>query len=212
VKRPAPDGRPSPHAASPEPADAAGHGAGPGTNADGRLLAALALLDELVQEREAAWKGLVGRLDGLRQEIAVASAQAQRSRPLAARKAGRSDDVDQARPSTPPRDEARAPRLMQEFEAALRETEKRRLTLHAEMDDLRRRGQDLLRRLPTPLSRAYRSLADAGRLPAIAAVARGACGGCDSPLPESVIEDLSRGAAAVCGRCERLLYLERHVD
>ena len=80
------------------------------------------------------------------------------------------------------------------------------------MDDLRRRRQALVRRLPAPLSRAYQSLADAGRLPAIVGVAKGTCGGCESPLPDSVVEALSHGAAAVCGRCERLLHPARHVE
>jgi predicted nucleic acid-binding Zn-ribbon protein len=73
------------------------------------------------------------------------------------------------------------------------------------MDDLRRRRQALLRRLPAAISLAYQSLADAGRVPAIAAAAKGTCGGCESPLPESVMEALSHGAVAVCARCERLL-------
>jgi len=66
-------------------------------------------------------------------------------------------------------------------------------------------GRLLLQRLPASVSLAYQSLVDAGRLPAIAAVAKGVCGGCESPLTEPVIEALSRGAVAVCARCERLL-------
>lgn len=173
---------------------------------DGLLLAELADFDELLRERGAAWKELVRRLDALRREIAVTSAQVQRSRSLAARKASRDGDADQeARPAAPTRDEARATQLTREFEAALRETEKRRVSLHSEMENLRRRRQALLGRLPAALSRAYRLLADAGRGPAVAAVADGVCGGCESSLPESVIEALSHGAGAVCARCERLL-------
>jgi len=180
--------------------------AGHHPSGDGFLLAELATLDELLRKRNAAWKELVRRLDALRREIAVTNAQVQRSRSLAARRASRDGDDDQgARPSAPARDEARATRLTQEFEAALRETEERRVALHAEMDDLRRRRLAQLRRLPAAISRAYQSLVDAGRLPAIAAVAKGACGGCESPLPQSVIEALSHGAVAVCARCERLL-------
>jgi len=180
--------------------------AGHHPSGDGPLLAELAGLDELLRERGAAWKELVGRLDALRREIAITSAPVQRSRSLAARKKPQDDDADQeARPSAPTPDEARATRLKQEFEAALRETEERRVALHGEMDDLRRHRQALLGRLPAPLSLAYQSLADAGRLPAIAAVAKGTCGGCESPLSESVIEALSHGAVAVCARCERLL-------
>lgn len=171
---------------------------------DGVLLGHLAECDESLRERGAAWKDLARRLDGLRREIAVTSAEAQRSRSLAARKASRDGEGD-AGPSGPTREEVRATRLTQEFEAALRRTEERRVELHAEMDDIRRRRQSLLGRLPAPLSRAYQSLAGAGRLPAVAAVAKGACGACGSPLPESVIEALSHGAVAVCTRCERLL-------
>lgn len=93
---------------------------------------------------------------------------------------------------------------MQEFEAALRDIEEPRVALHAAMDDLRRRRQALLRRLPASLSSAYQSRADAGRLPAIAAVVKGTCGGCESPLPESVIEAFSHGADGVCASCDRL--------
>jgi len=74
-----------------------------------------------------------------------------------------------------------------------------------EMEDLRRRRQALLRSLPAPISSAYQSLADAGRMPAIADVTGGVCGGCGSPLPQFVIETLSHGAVAVCARCQRLL-------
>ena len=182
-----------------------GHTARHDPSGDGVLLAELAGLDELLRERGAAWKDFVRRLDTLRREIAVTSAQVQRSRSLAARRASRDGDAEEARLSAPDRDEARATRLTQEFEAALQETEERRVGLHAEMDDLRRRRQALLRRLPVPLSRAYQSLADAGRVPAVAAVTDGVCGGCASPLPESVVEALSCGAVAVCARCDRLL-------
>lgn len=181
--------------------------------ADGRLLADLAEIDELALERDADWKRRAQRRDALRREIAVTSAQIQRSRSLAAHMPSRDEeDVEAARPSAPTRDEDRAARLMQEFEAALRQTEERRVAFHAEMDDLRRRRQALLQRLPASVSRAYQSLAEAGRLPVIAAVAKGACGCCESPLPESVIEALSQGAVAACARCERLLHPARHAE
>ena len=180
---------------------------------DGLLLAQLAQLDESLRERDAAWKELVRRLDALRREIAVTGAQVQRSRSVAARKASRDSETDQeVRSSVSTRDQARVTRLTQEFEAAQREAEERRVALHAEMDDLRRRRQALVRRLPAPLSRAYQALTDAGRRPAIAAAAKGACGGCESPLPGSAIEGLGHGAVAVCACCERLLHLASHVE
>jgi predicted nucleic acid-binding Zn-ribbon protein len=213
LEKPAADGQ------LPDPA-APSESAGPGgrterhrPNADGGLLADLAELDELALERAAGWKRLAQRRDALRREIAVTSAQIQRSRSLAAHMpSGDEENVEAARPSALTRDEIRAARLMREFEAALRKIEERRVAFHAEMDDLRRRRQALLQRLSTSVSRAYQSLADAGRLPAIAAVAKGACGGCESPLPESVIGALSHGAAAVCARCDRLLHPARHVE
>ena len=122
------------------------------------------------------------------------------------RKASREGDADQgARTAGLTRDDARATRLTGEFEAALRETDKRRVSFHAEMEDLRSRRQALLRRLPTPIARAYQSLAAAGRTPAVASVSDGACGGCGSSLPESVVEALRHRAVAVCAVCDRLL-------
>lgn len=96
-------------------------------------------------------------------------------------------------------------------EAALRETEQRRVALHAEMDDLRRRGSALLRRLPASISRVYQSLTERGCTPAAVAVVNGACDGCGSPLPEFVVEALSQGAVLACARCERLLHPARPV-
>lgn len=195
------------------PLESAGPGGCPErdrASADGRLLADLAEIDELALERVAEWKRLAQRLDVLRRRIATTSAQIQRSRSLAVHTPSRDEDADEvARPSAPTRDEDRGVRLMQEFEATLRETEERRVAFHAQMDNLRRRRQALLQRLPAALSRLYQSLADAGRVPAIAAVAKGTCGGCESPLTEPVIEALSNGAVAACARCERLLHLAR---
>ena len=180
--------------------------AGHQPSGDGILLAELAGLDELLRERGDAWKELVRRLDALRREIAVTSARAQRSRSVAAGRASRGGEAyEEAKPSAPTRDEARAARLTQEFEAALRETEERRVALHAEMEDLRRRRQTLIGRLPASIARAYQSLADGGRTPAVASVVNGACGACQAPLPEFVIEALGQGAVVACAGCERLL-------
>jgi hypothetical protein len=202
-----PDGHGSDQAAPPASDSPGSRAARDHTSEDGRVLADLAKIDELLREREASWKGLVQRLDGLRREIAVLGAQVQRSRSLATRGAPREDDGHQGeKPSSAPdRHEARSSRLMQEFETALRETEARRGALHAEMDDLRLRRQALLGSLPASISRAYQSLADTGRVPAVAVVANGVCSGCGSPVPASVAEALSHEAAAVCARCERLL-------
>jgi hypothetical protein len=180
---------------------------------DGLLLTELADLDELLRERGAVWNDLVRCVDGFRQEIDVASAQARRSRSLAARRTLWRDDAgQQVGPSGPTGDEARAVWLTHEFEAALRETEQRRVALHAEMDDLRRHGRALLGRLPASVSRAYLSLTERGCTPAVVAVANGACEGCEAPLPELVVEALSQGAVVVCARCERLLHPARPAE
>ena len=92
------------------------------------------------------------------------------------------------------------------------DTEQRRLALHAEMDDLRRRQEAILRLLPVAISRAYQSLLDGGPAPAIAVVANGACGGCEAPLPEFVIEALSEGDVMACARRERLLRLAGPIE
>ena len=137
----------------------------PGRHAGGDaiLLADLADLDASLRQRGAAWKELVRRLDALRREIAVKSAQTERTRVLAARKASRDGGGDgEAKPPGLSGDEARAARLTQEFETALRQTEERRVALHAEMEDLRCRRHALIGRLPAPIGRAYQSLADGG--------------------------------------------------
>ena len=79
------------------------------------------------------------------------------------------------------------------------------MAIHAEMESLRRRREDLLGRLQAPLSRAYQALADSGRASAVAAAVNGARGGCQAPLPRSVVEALGQGAVVACARCERLL-------
>jgi hypothetical protein len=191
-----------PAADGPESREARQH-----TREDGRVLADLAEIDERLREREAGWKGLVQRLDGLRREIAVLRAQVQRSRSFATRGGQREDDGHQGeKPSpAPDRHEARSARLMQEFETALRETEARRVALHAEMDGLRRRRQALLASLSASIADVYQSLADTGHVPAVAVVANGVCSGCGSPIPASVAEALSQDAVTACARCERLL-------
>ena len=179
---------------------------GPGPGGDGLLLAELAGLDERLRERGAAWEELVRRLDGLRREVAVAGAQLQRSRSRALGQAPPADDgAGEPRLPAPDRDVERPTRLTREFEAALRETEERRLALHAEMEDLRHRRRSLVERLPAALARAWRSLVAASRVPAVAAVANGTCGGCRSPLPEATIDALGDGGVAECPGCERLL-------
>lgn len=212
LEQPAADTQLSDHASPSESAGRGGCVAGHPASEDGRLLANLAGIDELVLERDVEWKGLAQHLDALRREIAVTSARLQRSRSLAARKPSRDDDGGQGRSPAPTREEERAPQLMLKFEARLRETEVRRIAFQAEMDDLRRRRQALLQRLPASVSGAYQSLAAEGRLPVIAPAVKGACGGCESPLPDSIIEALSHGAAAACAHCERLLHLARRVE
>jgi len=180
---------------------------------EGLVLSSLAGIDEAVLVRNAEWKGLAQHLDALRREIAVTSAQVQRSRSIAARKPSRDDhDGDGANSSGPSGEEERASQLMLEFESALRDAEERRVSFHAEMGELRRRRGALLQRLPAAVSLAYRSLAEAGRVPVIAEVIKGACGGCESSLPESAMEVLKHGAVVACARCERLLHPSRHAE
>ena len=179
--------------------------------AEGLLLVELAEIDELARERGAAWKDLVQRLEALRREVVVARAQGERRRSSAARKKALDHDDQGAAATAPSRDEGRASRLTGEFEAALRETDERRSVLHAELEDLRRHREAVLRQLPVPVSRAYRSLLARGRAPAIAGVANGACGGCEAALPAPVIEAVRQGGVEACGHCERLLRLEERV-
>jgi len=166
-----------------------------------RILADLVSLDERLRERDAAWSALVLRLGALRREIAVTATRAARRRPPAAP----SDEGGPPEAAEPTPLQARVPVLMQEFEAALRDTEAQRVALHVEREELRSRRQGLLDRLPAALAFTYRSLVDAGRLPAVAVVASGACASCGSPLPPAVAEALVRDAVAVCAGCERLL-------
>lgn len=213
LEQPGAEARLSDHAAPSEAADRGGRVEGHRTSEDGHLLASLAGIDELVLRRDAEWKGLAQHIDALRREIAATAARLERSRSLAARKASWDDDGGQGAGSpTPTQEEESAPRLMLAFEATLRDTEVRRIAFRAEMDGLRLRRQAVLQRLPASVSRAYRSLAAAGRLPAIAPAVKGACGGCKFPLPESVIDTLNHGAAVACAHCERLLHMARRVE
>jgi predicted nucleic acid-binding Zn-ribbon protein len=178
-----------------------------GLKSDGSLVAEIAGLDGLQRERDAAWRVLVRRLDALRREVAMAEVREIRAR---AAPAAPGDEGDDSRRRTGPGpEEARVSRLTREFEAALKETEARRIAFHKETSDLRRRRDAALARLSAPLARAYRSLLDAGCDPAIVAVTEGACGVCQSSPPSSDTEALRQGAVAVCAVCERLLYLPR---
>jgi predicted nucleic acid-binding Zn-ribbon protein len=168
------------------------------------LLAELADLDKALRECETAWTGVVQRLEALRRELAVARLRVQRSHP-SARKASRNHTEPEPRPTPRAGDETAPIRLMQGFELALGETEIRRAALHAAMDGIRDRKQALLERLPVAIARAYHVAADGGRVPAIASIESGTCGGCESPLPDSIIDALRHGAVAACARCERVL-------
>ena len=176
-----------------------------GSSGDGLLLGRLAHIDAALRQRGDAWHELAKHLGGLRREIEVTNAQVQTGRSIATRKRSRlGKAVQEPSPMEDPVED-RSVGLIQHFEAALRETEERRLALHGEMLDLRRRRLSLLGALPIPLSHSYQSLIDRGRLPAIALVDKGACGGCESQLPQSLIEELGRGEVPACIRCGRLL-------
>ncbi len=176
---------------------------------DGRAVAALAEIDSRLRERETAWKVVVRQLDTRRRELAVIAARLQRMRSLAARQSRGESEVSggRKRPDLAQDEEARHARLLQEFEAGLKETETRRVALHDETERLRHRKEAALRRLSAPLRFAYEAAFQAGRVPAITIVAGGLCSGCGSRLPSLVVEAVRRGAVVVCRGCERLLCL-----
>jgi len=176
---------------------------------DGRAVAALAEIDSRLRERETAWKVVVRQLDASRRELAVIAARLQRTRSLAARHSRGESDAPGGpkRPDLAQGEEAHHARLLQEFEAGLKETETRRVALHDETERLRDRKQAALRQLSAPLRSAYEAALQAGRVPAIAIVAGGLCSGCAARLPSLVVEAVGRGAVVVCRGCERLLCL-----
>ncbi len=176
---------------------------------DGRAVAALAEIDSRLRERETAWKVVVRQLDASRRELAVIAARLQRTRSLAARQSRGESDAPGGpkRPDLAPGEEAHHARLLQEFEAGLKETETRRVALHDETERLRDRKQAALRRLSAPLRSAYEAALQAGRVPAIEIVEGGLCSGCAARLPSLVVEAVGRGAVVVCRGCERLLCL-----
>jgi predicted nucleic acid-binding Zn-ribbon protein len=130
-------------------------------------------------------------------------------RSLAARQSRGESEVSggRKRPDLAQGEEAHHARLLQEFEAGLKETETRRVAHHHETERLRQRREAALRQLAAPLRVAYEAVLQAGRVPAITTVAGGLCSGCASRLPSLVVGAISRGAVVVCSGCERLLCL-----
>lgn len=171
------------------------------------MLAALAEMDSRLRECESAWKTVVRQLDATRRELAVATGQLQRARSRATQRLRGEDDDSGAptRPALVQSDEVRRARLLQEFEARLKEAEAQRVALHGETEQLRHRRQEILRRLSAPVRSAYEAAVQAGRVPALTTVADGVCSGCSSRLLAPVVEAVARGAAVVCRGCERLL-------
>lgn len=157
---------------------------------DGRAVSALAEIDSCLRERETEWKVVVRQLDASRRELTVIVARLQRTRSLTGRQSRGETEVSGARkqPDHAQGEEAHHARLLQEFEAGLRETETRRVTLHDETERLRHRKQAALRQLSEPLRSAYEAALQAGHVPAITIVAGGLCSGCASGLPSLVVE------------------------
>jgi hypothetical protein len=174
---------------------------------DSRVLTILGDLDLHLRDQEDAWKSVVGKLDAARRELAVATAQLERTRSLAVRPSHRDDDESLARDGPAPvyGEEERHARLLQRFEAALKEAEARRGALHEETERLRNRKQAALLHLSTPVRVAYEAALRAGRVPAVTTALDGLCCVCRARLPSGVVEAAVRGAVVVCRGCDRLL-------
>jgi predicted nucleic acid-binding Zn-ribbon protein len=71
-----------------------------------------------------------------------------------------------------------------------------------------RRGHEAVQQgLPRLLLERYHSLIDAGRIPAVVAIERGACSGCHLRIPSMVEYGARRSPAVhICPHCRRLLY------
>ena len=174
---------------------------------DSRVLTILGDLDVHLRDQEDAWKAVVGKLDAARRDLAVATAQLQRTRSLAVRRSHRNEDDSLARDGTALAyaEEERQARLLRQFEAALKEAEARRDALHEETERLRNRRQAALLHLSAPVRVAYEAALRAGRVPAVTTARDGLCSVCRARLPSEVVEAVVRGAVVICRGCERLL-------
>lgn len=176
--------------------------ASPRPHEDAGLIAALVHLDEELRRHDSVWWDLSRRVDGLVREIGLTNAQLRLSNPPLAHEAQPPGGDEQPRRTTAQRE--RTLLLLHQFETALQTTTDRHSALVAEIEDLRRTRQALLRQLPPALGGTHPGLTDAS-LAATAAVNAGLCTGCGSRLSDSLLVAVREGTAAACDRCRRLL-------
>ena len=148
------------------------------------------------------WRARNAPVDGLVREIRLTSAQLQLSNPPLTDEAYRPGGDEEARRTTAHR--GRTLLLWHQFETALQTTRNRRTALRAEIEDVRRNRQALLRRRPPALGGTHPGLTDPS-LAATAAVIGGVCTGCGSRLSDPLLVAVREGSVAACGRCRRLL-------
>ncbi len=174
---------------------------------DSRILTIVGDLDLHLRDQEGAWKSVVASLDTARCQLAVATAQLQRTRSLTVQPLHRKDEDPVARdgPALLYGEEERRARLLRHFEAALSEAEARRGALHEETERLKNRRQAALLHVSGPVRVAYEAAVRAGRVPAVTTARDGLCCVCRTRLPSEVVEAVVRGAVVVCRGCDRLL-------
>ncbi len=75
------------------------------------------------------------------------------------------------------------------------------------------RWQRAAKRVTPALLRRYRTLVEAGRSPAVVAIQRATCSGCNIRLP-TMVESLAKRVPGVyeCPHCHRMLYTPEHVE
>jgi hypothetical protein len=165
-------------------------------------------LDLRLRDQKDAWRSVVAKTGAARRELAVATAQLQRTALRAAQQSARKDGDFPAREGPGlvyAEEERRHTRLLLQFEAGLKEAEARRGALHDETERLEDRRQAAALHLSTPVRMAYETALRAGLVPAVTTARGGLCSACRARLPSDVIEALARGAVTVCRGCERLL-------
>ena len=174
---------------------------------DSRVLTILGDLDLHLRDQEGEWKSVVAKLSAARRELAMATAELQKTRALAVQQSRGKDEDSVAwdRLALAYGEEERHARLLRQFEAALKEAEARRGALHEETERLKNRRQAALLHLSAPIRVAYEAASRAGRVPAFTTAVDGLCCVCRARLPSEVVEAVVRGAVVVCRGCERVL-------
>ncbi len=74
------------------------------------------------------------------------------------------------------------------------------------------RWQKAAKRVSPALLRRYRTLVEAGRSPAVVAIQRATCSGCNIRLP-TMVESLAKRVLGVyeCPHCHRMIYTPEHL-